>query len=371
MINQNDKILKGRKIWVGLSGGVDSAVAALILKEAGARVTAVFMKNWDDDDTEAGCHDKDDLITAVAVAESLGLDFEVINYATDYWRLVFEPFLRGLAACETPNPDIWCNSRIKFSLFWEEAERAGAEGIATGHYARLAVRDGKCVLRKGEDSAKDQTYFLYRLNQGQLAGASFPIGGLHKAEVRERARAFGLKNWQRKDSTGICFIGERRFKEFIGRYLPPEPGDITDEKGEKLGRHDGLMFYTIGQRKGLGIGGEGGGWFVAGKDERNNILQVVQGENHPSLFTDTVTLREVHWIADVPPPTHWVYAARLRHRQFPASCTLTRASETTATIVFAEPQRAPAAGQHAVIYDGEVCLGGGVITAPNGRRASG
>lgn len=372
MIPENTINVKGKTIVVALSGGVDSSVAALQLRQAGAQVQAVFMKNWADDDTEAACHDKADLIAAAAAAEAMSLPFEVVNFADEYRRQVFEPFLEELRRGRTPNPDVLCNSEIKFAAFHRFAADMGAEAVATGHYARSAKAPGgeseapeEWRLYKAEDSVKDQTYFLHRLSAAQLAYSLFPLGASYKAEVRQRARAAALGNWQRKDSTGICFIGERDFDSFIARYLPPAPGEMQDERGRVVGEHRGLQFYTIGQRRGLGVGGargqSGEAWFVAAKEPRENVLRVVQGEHHPLLYARRVQVEHAHWIAGAPPPPQWVYAARLRHRQPPASCTLSEVGADTATIVFAEPQRAAAPGQFAVIYDGDLCLGGGVI----------
>lgn len=361
MIPENLQIWNGKEVVVALSGGVDSAVAALTLINAGARVRAVFMKNWHDEDEDAGCHDKGDLIAAAAAADCLGVDFDMVNFAEDYRRRVFEPFLAELrGGGRTPNPDVLCNSEIKFAAFYDYARANGAAAIATGHYARNDFLNGRRRLLRGEDSAKDQTYFLHRLTAAQLDGAIFPLGGMHKTDVRAAARAAGLENWARKDSTGICFIGERRFPEFLSRYLEKTPGDIVDDKERRVGRHDGLPFYTIGQRRALGIGG-GGPWFVFGKDKEKNLLRVVNDGAHPLLFCQTVRMENLHWIGGDAPPSRWVYSARLRHRQPPDSCTLVESAANGATIVFAAPQRAATPGQYAVLYDGNVCLGGGVV----------
>lgn len=365
----SDKTLKmrymadfsGKTIAVALSGGVDSAMAAQLLKQQGAQVVAVFMKNWEDDDSQAGCHDKADLLAAAAAAEVLGVELEVANFAAEYKARVFAPFLQSLRAGLTPNPDVLCNSEIKFAAFARYAQALGAIQIATGHYVRTRRLNGRWELLKGEDSAKDQSYFLHRLSAGQLSQAVFPLGSWHKAEVRAAARAAGLGNWARKDSTGICFIGERRFAEFLRPYLSPPAGDMQTPEGKTVGRHQGLAFYTVGQRQGLQIGGAGAPWFVAGKRRHDNVLVVVQGAEHPLLYSQKVRIKNPHWIAAAPPPVNWVYAARLRHRHSPANCTLLWADESSAEIVFAEPQRAAAPGQYAVIYDGNVCLGGGEI----------
>ncbi|MGI9306275.1 MAG: tRNA 2-thiouridine(34) synthase MnmA [Gammaproteobacteria bacterium] len=356
-----DKPLSGVPIAVALSGGVDSAVAALLLKRAGARVFAVFMKNWEDDDTEAGCHDKDDLIAAAAAADALGVELQTANFAAEYKARVFAPFLRALQNGRTPNPDVLCNSEIKFEAFRRYAQNAGAQIAATGHYARIRVINGAPCLLKGEDSAKDQSYFLHRLSAAQLSGFIFPLGGHYKADVRAIARAAGLGNWSRPDSMGICFVGARRFTDFLQRYISPSPGAMQTPEGETVGEHGGLAFYTIGQRRGLKIGGGGAPWFVVGKRRRGNILLVAQGE-HPMLYSKRVKIENAHWIAGKPPPENHVFSARLRHRQPPSGCALNQSAETTAEIVFAEAQRAAAPGQYAVLYDGNICLGGGEIT---------
>ena len=361
-------VVSGARVAVGLSGGVDSAVAAMLLQRAGARVSAVFMRNWRDDDEAAACHDKADFHSAAAVADALGVDLEVADFAREYRERVFTPFLQSLQAGDTPNPDVLCNAEIKFDAFRMLAEKNGADFVATGHYARVQRQTApgaapeNVALLKGEDSAKDQSYFLHRLTRAQLARALFPLGGMMKADVRRLARDAGLPNWSRKDSTGICFIGERPFREFLQRFIPPTPGAMIDaDSGAQVGKHEGLAFYTLGQRKGLGVGGPGEGWFVVGKKRAENVLEVARGGEHPRLYSAQVSAEDAHWIAEVPPKTHWVYSARLRHGQIPASCTLTRADDSGMDIAFAEPQRAPAPGQFAVVYDGNVCLGGGVI----------
>ena len=365
-------VASGARVTVGVSGGVDSAVAALLLQRAGAKVSGVFMRNWRDDDEAAACHDKADFHAAAAVADKLGMDLETADFAGEYRARVFAPFLESLRAGSTPNPDVLCNAEIKFDAFRRLAEKNGADFVATGHYARVRrglgdaseppAPEKNIALLKGEDSAKDQSYFLHRLTRAQLARAVFPLGGMMKAEVRRLARAAGLPNWNRKDSAGICFIGERPFREFLARFIPPQPGPMIDaDSGKQVGVHDGLAFYTPGQRKGLGIGGPGGGWFVAGKRPAENILEVVCGGEHPRLYSSRVSAGDAHWISGAPPKVNWVYAARLRHGQVPASCALIRADDSGMEIAFAEPQRAPAPGQFAVAYDGNVCLGGGVI----------
>ena len=351
----------GASVAVALSGGVDSALAAYLLQRAGAKVSAVFMKNWEDDDDDSGCGDKDDLFAAAAAADALGVELHIYNFAAEYKARVFAPFLRALQDGLTPNPDIHCNSEIKFGAFRRRAKEEGARFVATGHYARAQKSDGEWRLLKGEDSAKDQSYFLHRLSQEQLADALFPLGAKHKSDVRAEARAAGLGNWSRRESMGICFIGARRFDSFLQNYLPQTPGDIHTAEGKVVGRHRGLAFYTIGQRRGLNIGGAGAAWFVAGKRRRDNALVVAQGARHPLLYSSRVRIKNAHWLAGRPPPINRVYESRLRHRHSPASCVMSRADETGGEIVFAEPQRAAAPGQFAVVYDGNICLGGGEI----------
>ena len=348
-----------KRISVALSGGVDSAVAAWILKQHGAEVSAVFMKNWEDDDNDSGCHDKDDLIAAAAAAAALDIPLDVMNFAAEYRAQVFAPFLRALKNGLTPNPDVLCNSEIKFEAFRRYAKENSAEYIATGHYARIIKNVDSVQLLKGEDSAKDQSYFLHRLTAAQLADSIFPLGEKHKQDVREIARRAALGNWARKDSVGICFVGEKPFAEFLQRYLPPAVGEMQTPEGKVVGAHQGIAFYTIGQRRGLGIGGGGDAWFVVGKRRRDNVLIVVQGESHPLLYSSQLKLTDCHWL--VPPQTNRVYAARLRHQHEPAGCVLTDIENKNAALHFAEPQRAAAPGQYAVVYDGNVCMGGGEI----------
>lgn len=356
------KFPPGTVVAVALSGGVDSALAAHLLQRAGAEVFAVFMKNWEDDDDDSGCNDKEDLFAAAAAADTLGVELHIANFAAEYKTRVFAPFLQALRDGLTPNPDVYCNSEIKFAAFRRHAKTLHARFVATGHYARAQTMDGGWRLLKGEDSAKDQSYFLHRLSQEQLADSLFPLGAMHKTDVRAAARAAGLGNWARRESMGICFIGARKFDSFLQNYIAQTPGEIQTPEGKHVGVHRGLAFYTIGQRRGLDIGGSGGAWFVAGKQRHDNVLIVAQGAQHPLLYTSRVRIKNAHWIAGPPPPINHVYAARLRHRHSPASCVLPRADENGGDIVFAEPQRAAAPGQFAVIYDGNVCLGGGEIT---------
>src|SRR5690242_2802515 len=339
-------MMKKRRVVVGMSGGVDSSVAALLLKQQGYDVTGLFMKNWEDDDTDEYCSSRQDLIDAASVADIIGIPLEAVNFSAEYKERVFSHFLAEYQAGRTPNPDVLCNAEIKFKAFLEHAVELGAEHIATGHYAQVRKVRGIYQLLKGEDGTKDQSYFLYRLNQAQLSRTLFPIGHLYKREVRRIAREHGLPNFSKKDSTGICFIGERPFREFLNRYLPNQPGGIRTLDNKVIGRHRGLMYYTIGQRQGLGIGGtrEGDGepWFVSGKDLAANVLTVVQGHQHPDLFRLSLVATDLTWVGGEPPRCHWVYAAKIRYRQPDAPCALVQLSSTECTIEFAQPQWAVA-----------------------------
>jgi tRNA-specific 2-thiouridylase len=354
------------RVVVGMSGGVDSSVAALLLKRQGYEVIGLFMKNWEDDDTEEYCSSRQDLIDAAAAADVIGIELEVVNFSAQYRERVFAHFLAEYRAGRTPNPDVLCNAEIKFKAFLEHAMQLGADHIATGHYAQVRAFQGEWQLLKAEDGTKDQSYFLYRLNQQQLAKALFPLGTLYKREVREIARQAGLPNHAKKDSTGICFIGERRFREFLARYLPKQRGEIRRLDDDRVvGEHSGVAYYTLGQREGLGIGGVKGAveepWFVAAKDVERNILYVVQGHDHPALLSQRLTAGELSWVAGRPPHTHWVYTAKTRYRMPDAACEIERVDEARCEVVFAAPQWAVTPGQSVVIYESRVCLGGGVI----------
>ena len=357
------------KIVVGLSGGVDSAVSALLLKQQGFDVIGLFMKNWEDDDDDEYCSTRQDFIDAAAAADVIGIDFEAVNFAAEYKDRVFAEFLREYAAGRTPNPDVLCNAEIKFKAFLDHALKLGAANIATGHYARVREINGRFELLKGLDPGKDQSYFLHRLNQHQLSRAVFPIGHLQKTEVRTMAMTAGLPNHAKKDSTGICFIGERPFREFLQRYLPREPGDMVTPDGQIMGRHEGLMYYTIGQRQGLGIGGTvnsgGAPWFVADKYLDRNELVVVQGHDHPALLKLALQAQDAAWVSGEP-PTAKSYGAKTRYRQADANCAFAAADGKTSTSAFAlqfeHAQWAVTPGQSAVLYDGDICLGGGVIS---------
>jgi tRNA-specific 2-thiouridylase len=348
-----------------MSGGVDSSVAALLLKQQGFAVTGLFMKNWEDDDTEDYCASRQDLIDAVSVADKIGIDIESVNFSAAYKERVFSEFLSEYKAGRTPNPDVMCNAEIKFKAFLEHALAMGADCIATGHYAKVREQDGLFQLLRADDGTKDQSYFLYRLNQQQLSKTLFPLGQLTKIEVRDIARRAGLSTHDKKDSTGICFVGERPFREFLNRYLPANPGDICTLDGARVGRHNGLMFYTLGQRQGLGIGGtrsgDGDAWYVAGKDLMNNRLLVVQGHDHARLFSDRLTAVNLNWISATTPHCDWVYGAKTRYRQKDAPCVIAAATQQSCAIEFAEPQWAVTPGQSVVVYESNVCLGGGII----------
>jgi len=349
-----------QKVVVGMSGGVDSSVAALLLKDQGYEVLGLFMKNWEDDDTDEYCSSKQDLIDAASVADILGIGLEAVNFTREYRERVFNLFLAEYRAGRTPNPDVLCNAEIKFRAFLDHALELGADWIATGHYAQVRENGGQFQLLKSEDGTKDQSYFLYRLNQRQLSKTLFPLGALYKRDVRRMAEGAGLPNFAKRDSTGICFIGERPFREFLNRYLPDQPGEMRTPEGRLVGHHQGLMFHTIGQRHGLGIGGPGDAWYVAGKDIVGNILIVVQGHDHPALYQDRLLAADLSWISGEAPHTQWVYGAKTRYRQPDAPCTLARADEEC-EVEFAQPQRAVTPGQSVVVYDSRVCLGGGII----------
>ncbi len=361
-----------QRVVVGLSGGVDSAVSAWLLKQQGHEVVGIFMKNWEDDDDSEHCTSRQDWIDAASVADVIGIDVEHVNFAAEYKDRVFAEFLREYQAGRTPNPDILCNAEIKFKAFLDHAMRLGAEKIATGHYARVREQDGQVQLLKGLDPLKDQSYFLHRLTQAQLARTLFPVGELPKTEVRRIAAEIGLPNARKKDSTGICFIGERPFRDFLNRYIAKEPGPIKDERGRTIGQHVGLSFYTLGQRQGLGIGGvkakgaqKGGSehepWFVARKDMAANTLWVVQGHDHPWLLSPRLQAQDASWVAGTPPQPGRL-GAKTRYRQSDAACAVQADAQGGFALDFDSPQWAVTPGQSAVLYDGEVCLGGGVIT---------
>lgn len=363
---------KGRVV-IGLSGGVDSSVSAWLLKQQGYEVIGLFMKNWEDDDDSEYCSSRQDWLDAASVADLLGIEIEAVNFAAEYKDRVFAEFLREYKAGRTPNPDVLCNAEIKFKAFLDHAMGLGAELIATGHYARVRAIDTsegrQYQLLKGVDQSKDQSYFLHRLNQAQLSRTLFPLGEIEKTEVRKIAEQLQLPNAKKKDSTGICFIGERPFRDFLNRYLPTKPGLIKTPEGQVVGEHMGLAFYTYGQRKGLGIGGIKGkqrddgtadAWYAARKDLKNNVLYVVQGHDHPWLLNQQLSAENLSWTAGHA-PTLTSCAAKTRYRQSDAVCQIVQASETELQLNFDEAQWAVTPGQSVVLYDGDVCLGGGII----------
>jgi tRNA-specific 2-thiouridylase len=354
------------KVIVGLSGGVDSSVAALLLQQQGYQVEGLFMKNWEEDDDEDYCSAAVDLADAQAVADQLKIPLHTINFSGEYWDRVFAYFLAEYEAGRTPNPDVLCNREIKFKAFLEFAtDQLNATAIATGHYASVA-RDGEAFrLVRALDEGKDQTYFLYMLGQQALSNSLFPLGGLTKAEVRVIAEKAGFPNHKKKDSTGICFIGERKFREFLQRFLPAKPGTIEDPQGNLLGKHQGLMYYTLGQRQGLGIGGRKDAaeapWFVAAKNLDRNVLIAVQGHQHPLMMSQKLVCGQLHWVSGSPPAAPFRSMARIRHRQPLEPCLVQSMKNGHCEVIFDSPQRAATPGQSLVLYDDQACLGGGII----------
>jgi len=355
-----------KHIVVGMSGGVDSSVTALLLLEQGHQVTGLFMKNWEEDDGTEYCTAMQDLADAQQVCDTLGIELKTVNFANEYWDEVFEVFLSEFKAGRTPNPDILCNKYVKFKAFLDYAiEDLGAEYIATGHYARVSEENGDHFLLKGLDPDKEQSYFLYTLKQYELAHTLFPIGHLHKKKIRQLAQQAGFDNCRKKDSTGICFIGERKFKEFLQRYLPAQPGEMRSPEGQLIGKHQGLMYYTLGQRQGLGIGGVKDApdepWYVLDKDLENNILVVGQGHDHPLMLHNTLEAGNLDWCNNKPLTESMRCGAKTRYRQADQACLLEPLGNDRCRVSFDEPQRAITPGQSVVFYQGEVCLGGGVI----------
>ncbi|HAT30417.1 MAG TPA: tRNA 2-thiouridine(34) synthase MnmA [Janthinobacterium sp.] len=363
-----------KKVVIGMSGGVDSSVAAWMLKEQGYEVIGLFMKNWEDDDDSEFCSSRQDWIDAASVADVIGVDIEAVNFSAEYKDRVFAEFLREYQAGRTPNPDVLCNAEIKFKAFLDHAMLLGADLIATGHYARVRQAGARFELLKAVDSSKDQSYFLHRLNQAQLSKTLFPLGEIPKTEVRILAEKLALPNAQKKDSTGICFIGERPFREFLNRYLSYKPGPMKTADGKTVGEHVGLSFYTLGQRKGIGIGGvkfyqnadgSSDAWYVARKDIVNNTLYVVQGHDHPWLLSSALAAGQASWIAGVAPAAG-ALSAKTRYRQADVACDIAPDGESAFALRFLQAQWAVTPGQSAVLYDGDVCLGGGIIDASTG-----
>ena len=354
-----------KRVTVGMSGGVDSSVSALLLLEAGYEVSGLFMKNWDEDDGTEFCTAREDLEDAASVCDRLGIPLKTCNFAAEYWDRVFEVFLTEYRLGRTPNPDILCNKEIKFKAFFDYAQALGADLIATGHYARVTEDAGRYHLLKGLDASKDQSYFIYTLGQTQLSKTLFPIGGLQKVEVRAMAQKAGFDNARKRDSTGICFIGERRFKTFLQRYLPAQPGTIETDEGQVVGRHEGLMYYTLGQRRGFGVGGIRGqdqeAWYVLAKDLERNVLVVGQGHDHPLGLSDTLEAGTLDWCDNEPPEFPVQCKAKTRYRQEDQACWVESIGDERCLVRFETPQRAVTPGQSVVFYQEDRCLGGGII----------
>ncbi len=355
-----------KKVIVGMSGGVDSSVSAYLLQQQGYQVEGLFMKNWEEDDNDEYCAAAEDLKDAQAVADKLGIELHTINFAAEYWDNVFEYFLAEYKAGRTPNPDIMCNKEIKFKAFLEfAAEDLGADYIATGHYVRRREQNGHWQMLRGLDNNKDQSYFLYTLGEEHVAKTLFPVGDIEKPEVRRIAEEQDLITHDKKDSTGICFIGERKFKDFLARYLPAQPGIIETAEGEDIGKHEGLMYHTLGQRKGLLIGGKKDKgdqpWYVVDKDVKRNVLIVGQGADHPRLYSKGLIANQLHWVDRTPIAEELRAVVKTRYRQTDIPCTIKPIDNDTIEVIFDEPQKAVTPGQSAVFYSGEVCLGGGII----------
>lgn len=364
--NHLSKPIADTKVIVGMSGGVDSSVSALLLQQQGFQVEGLFMKNWEEDDNDEYCAAAEDLADAQAVADKLGIHLHTINFAAEYWDRVFEYFLDEYKNGRTPNPDIMCNKEIKFKAFLEfAAEDLGADYIATGHYAQRRLTDGKWQMLRGADDNKDQSYFLYTLSHEHIAKTLFPIGSIAKPKVRELAKEYGLLTHDKKDSTGICFIGERKFRDFLSKYLPAKPGIIETCDGETIGEHQGLMYHTLGQRKGLLIGGkkEHGDepWYVVEKDLARNVLIVAQGSDHERLYSDGLVATQLHFVDRIGPQNNTKMTVKTRYRQHDIACEYVPNGDGTASIYFDQPQKAVTPGQSAVFYQDEVCLGGGII----------
>jgi tRNA-specific 2-thiouridylase len=352
-------------VVVGMSGGVDSSVSAFLLKEQGYRVLGLFMKNWEEQDENGTCHSADDYNDAMRVCEQIGIPCYSVNFVKEYQEQVFAHFLAEFRAGHTPNPDILCNREIKFKVLLQKAIELGADFLATGHYCQLEQRNGEVLLLRGKDPAKDQSYFLYAVTEKALRQVLFPVGGMLKQELRTLAKQMGLATADKRDSTGICFIGKRDFKEFLSHYIPPTPGDFEDLCGNVVGRHDGSAYYTIGQRKGLAIGGAGEAWFVVAKESHRNVVVLAQGAEHPALYCDSLTATELSWISPRgAPATPFSCTAKVRYRQPDQPCVVERIEQGRAHISFLIPQRAVTPRQSIVFYSDTACLGGGMIESP-------
>ena len=355
----------GPRVIVGMSGGVDSSVSALLLQQQGYQVEGLFMKNWEEDDGTEYCTAMDDLADAQAVCDRLGIHLHKANFASEYWDNVFEHFLEEYRAGRTPNPDILCNREIKFKAFLDYALTLGADLIAMGHYCQIETKGDRTYLKKGLDNNKDQTYFLHQVGEKELERTLFPVGGMEKPEVRALAKKHDLETSGKKDSTGICFIGERRFRDFLKQYIPAQPGPIETVEGEVIGEHNGLMYHTIGQRQGLGIGGMKAAselpWYVVEKDVARNVLIVGQGNSHPVLFSGSLSSDDIFWINGEPPVSGTRLKAKVRYRQPDQACRIDQQDHGRWLLTFDDPQRAVTPGQSVVLYDGDICLGGGVI----------
>ncbi|MGF3103827.1 tRNA 2-thiouridine(34) synthase MnmA [Rossellomorea sp. DUT-2] len=352
---------KDTRVVVGMSGGVDSSVAALLLKQQGYEVIGIFMKNWDDTDENGVCTATEDYNDVIRVCNQIGIPYYAVNFEKQYWDKVFTYFLDEYKAGRTPNPDVMCNKEIKFKAFLDHALKLGADYLATGHYAQVEYRDGEYKMLRGVDNNKDQTYFLNQLGQEQLEKVMFPLGGIDKKKVREIAKEAGLATATKKDSTGICFIGERNFKDFLSNYLPAQPGTMETLDGKVMGKHDGLMYYTIGQRHGLGIGGAGDPWFAIGKDLERNVLYVGQSFEHPALYSDSILATDVHWTSNGEKTAEFACTAKFRYRQDDNNVTVIPLEDGKVKVIFDEPIRAVTPGQAVVFYNGDECLGGGTI----------
>lgn len=356
------KVQSPKTVVVGMSGGVDSSVSALLLKKQGFRVIGMFMKNWEEQDENGVCQSSKEYEDVVSVCDQIGMPCYSVNFTKKYWDSVFNEFLKEFELGRTPNPDILCNREIKFKAMYEKALEYGGDFLATGHYCQSTVLDGKYQLAKGIDLTKDQSYFLYTIKSGILEKVLFPVGNMPKSEVRRIAKEHGLATSEKKDSTGICFIGERNFKQFLSQYLAITPGDFENLKGEVVGRHDGVAYYTLGQRKGMGIGGAGDAWYVVGKDTARNVVIVDQGSRHPALYCDELVATDLTWVSDSPPTAFPFHCrSKVRYRQPDQECCITQISDGKAHVTFSVPQRAVTPGQSIVFYKNDICLGGGVI----------